>query len=249
MRDFNAGRGDVSIGRGTSPEDLRDASARLKEIQEELLQMELAPETTHGEDRLDRYEREMRLRYMREEFQASTDVQIPQPRNTALLALVMTVASFLMCAFCAGGTYFGLQLLSQTPSPQTTSDGFWQSVEAADYSTAHDSYLAPSLTVAQNVEQFTTVAQQADTSYGKVISAKMVSTQMSGTTEAIITYSVVRAGTKGHQITYSVAITLTLKQNSWSIADYANAFTPPSSRIPAPLVRAPSPVAAVSLSA
>jgi hypothetical protein len=78
------------------------------------------------------------------------------------------------------------------------------------------------------VEQFTAIAKQADTSYGKVLSAKMLSTQMSGSSEAIITYTVVRAGAKNHQVTYPVAITLTLKQNTWTISDYANAFAPGS---------------------
>ena len=241
MREFDPGRSDVSAGHAAGPEDLHEASVRYKEIQEELRQMELAPETRHGEDRLDRYEREMRLRSMREEFQANAESQIPQPRNSAMLALVMTVASFLMCAFCAGGTYFGLQLLGQAPNPQTVSDGFWHSIVGGDYATAHDSYLSPSLAGAQNVEQFTAIAQQADTTYGKVVSATVVSTQMSGTTEAIITYSVVRAGTKGKQQTYPVAITLTLHQNAWSIADYGIAFTPSSTNVPTPprLARAP----------
>jgi hypothetical protein len=244
MREFNPGRADVSTGRATPPEDLREASARYKEIQEELLQMELAPETTRGEDRLERYEREMRLRAMREEFQAGTESQVPQPRNTAMLALVMTVASFLMCAFCAGGTFFGLQLLTQAPNPQTISDGFWQSVEGGDYSTAHDSYLSPSLASAQNVEQFTKIAQQADTTYGKVLSAKVLTTQMNGASQAVFTYTVVRAGTNGHQSSYPVALTLTLKQKAWAITDYGTAFSPSSSRAPSslPLARAPAPV-------
>jgi hypothetical protein len=248
MRDFDPGRSEPSIGRGTPPEDLREATIRFKETQEELRQMEFAPETKRGEDRLDRYEREVRLRSMREDFQAGAESQIPRPRNTAFLALVMTVASFLMCAFCAGGTFFGLQLLGQAPNPQTSSDGFWQSVKGADYTTAHDSYLSPGLAGTQNVQQFSQIAQQADTKYGKVTSANVLTTQMNGRTEALITYTVVRAGgTSGSNKSYPVVITLELRQNAWSISDYGNAFSPSASSIPSerPLARAPANVARV----
>lgn len=249
MRDYNQGRPDVSVTQRASPEELREASARYKDLQEELRQMELAPETTHGEDRLDRYERELRLRALREDFQASTDSPFPRPRNTALLALVMTVASFLMCAFCAGGTYFGLKLLTQAPSPQTTSDNFWQSVEAGDYASAHDNDLSPILASTQNLEQFTKIAQQADTTYGKVLSATVLSTQMNGTTQALITYTVVRAGTKGKQNSYPVTVTLTLKQNAWTITDYGNAFAPATSLLPGRASQARAPARSARLAA
>jgi hypothetical protein len=221
MREFDPRGADVSMGRGATPGDLRDAPQRYKELQEELRQIELAPETKHGEDRLERYERELRLRSMREDFQANAEAQIPQPRNTAMLAVIMTVASFLLCAACAGGTFFGLQLLTQAPDAQTTANGFWSSVTAADYATAHDTYLSPSLRASEDLDQFTTIAQQADTSYGKVSSVALVQQQTAGN-QVTLTYTIVRS----NKLTYPVTLVLTLRQNNWTISDYGNTFSP-----------------------
>jgi NTF2-like N-terminal transpeptidase domain len=226
MREFNRRRVAAARSRRATPEDLREASQRYKEIQEELLQLNLAPETTRGEDRLDRYERGLRLRALREEFQASAENAVPQPRNSVLLALVMTVGSFLMCAFCAGGTYYGLQYLNQTPSPTATADQFWSSMAAADYTTVHDSYLSPTLSVGQSADQFSKVAAQADTQYGKVTSATLSQQDTSAKTVAKLTYTVVRTLPGGKTLRYAVTLTLVLRQSSWTISDYGTLLTP-----------------------
>ena len=37
-----------------------------------------------------------------------------------MLALVMTIGSFLTCAFCAGGFYFAYNALNYNPGPSAT---------------------------------------------------------------------------------------------------------------------------------
>ncbi|HEX9057477.1 MAG TPA: hypothetical protein VF818_08070 [Ktedonobacterales bacterium] len=232
MREFNRRVANAQSGRAT-PEELREATQRYKELQDELRQMDLSPETRNGEERLDRYERELRLRAMREDFQANAETPLPQPRNSAMLALIMTVASFLLCAFCAGGTYTGLLLLNQTPNPQTAADAFWSALEGAssatDYQSIHDTYLAPSLRVAQSGDQFATLAMQADKQFGKVTSASLSKSDTATSNQATLTYTVTRTDANGAKKTYAVTLALTLRQNSWAISDYSNLFTPATS--------------------
>jgi hypothetical protein len=223
MREFNRWRRAAAQGGGASPSELREASERYKEIQEELRTMDLAPETRHGEERLDRYERDLRLRAMREEFQATAEAQLPPPQRTGpMMALVMTVASFLLCSFCAGGTYFGLLLVTQKPSAQSVADSFWSSMEATDYTSAH-SYFSP--TVQLTADQFDTQAKAADTQYGAVVSATVSPHQESASqTTTVLNYNVRRS--KG--TTYPVTITLDSIQGNWGISDYGAALAPPS---------------------
>src|SRR5215469_7329912 len=89
--------------RRATSEELRDAAKRVKEIEGELLQIDLQPETRWGESRLARYQRVLRLRSMRQHFQAVRPLDTSDQPNGALLALAMTVMTVLLCAFCAGG--------------------------------------------------------------------------------------------------------------------------------------------------
>jgi hypothetical protein len=232
-RSFGSGR------RRISPDELRDASARYKEIQGELSQISLAPETRNGEDRLDRYDRELRLRAMREDFQATAQTPLPmQQRSGVLLALVMTVASFLLCAFCAGGTYFGLVLLNTRPDPQTVADGFWTAMQARDYATAHDNYLSPVLRFQLAVDEFARQAQIADSNDGVIQSVTPISTAQThatiGTSQASLPYQVTRAGTAGKPYVTTITLVLVLSQNSWGINDIGALLIPPVPATPTP---------------
>lgn len=234
MREFNRRRTAEARSRRATPDELRDATQRYKEIQDELRQMDLSREAKQGEDRLDRYERELRLRAMREDFQATTDAPLPTPRNGVMLALIMTVASFLLCAFCAGGTYYGLLLLNQAPTAQATASGFWTDIVGGDYTSAHDDYLAPTLAVAQTSDSFTKLGQAADQQYGKVTSATLIQQSTPTTTQALLTYTVARTSASGKKVTYPVILTLVLRQKSWSISDYGALFTPAGTGLAAP---------------
>jgi hypothetical protein len=237
MRDpdwsFNSGR------RHISPDELRDASARYKEIQGELSQIDIAPETRNGEDRLDRYDRELRLRAMREDFQANAQTPLPQQqRNTTLLALVMTVASFLLCAFCAGGTYFGLALLNTRPDPQSVADGFWSAMQARDYGTAHDNYLSPVLRFQLSVDEFSRQAQIADSNDGVIQNVTPISDSKThasiGNTQAALPYQVTRAGTAGKPYVTTITLSLVVSQNAWGISDIGQLLSPPVPATPTP---------------
>jgi hypothetical protein len=227
MREFNR-RSAGASGTHATPAELRDATQRHKELQDELRQMELAPETRNGEDRLDRYERELRLRAMREDFQAVAETPPPQQRGGVALALVMTVASFLLCAFCAGGTYFGLILLNQKPDARATADGFWSTMESPDYLTAHDSYLTPVFRFQLPVDEFNKEATAADASDGRITSVVFKQQTTSGSSQSSLTYQVTRAGTNGKPVNYTVTLTLQLAQNAWGISDLGKTLTPPA---------------------
>jgi hypothetical protein len=232
-RSIGSGRRRISAG------ELREASARYKEIQGELSQIGIAPETRNGEDRLDRYDRELRLRAMREDFQATAQTPMPMPqRNTAMLALVMTVASFLLCAFCAGGTYFGLVLLNSRPDPQTVADGFWSSMQARDYSTAHDNYLSPVLRFELGVDEFSRQARIADSNDGVIQKVTPISNAQThasvGSSQAALPYEVTRAGTAGKPYVTTITLILMLSQNSWGINDMGQLLSPPVPATPTP---------------
>lgn len=245
MREFNRRRAAAARSRRATPEDLREASQRYKEIQEELRQLDLAPETRHGEERLDRYERELRLRSMREDFQATVETPLPQPRNSAMLALVMTVASFLLCSFCFGGTYFALQYFTQAPSAQSTASDFWTTMENSDYNAVQSTYLSQALRVSQSADQFAQLAAAADKQYGRVTAATFVSQSSTSTTQTALTYTVVRTAANGKQTMYPVVLTMTLRQNAWTIGDYGNLFQPSAtSRIVSPALALSQPLMA-----
>ena len=66
VRDLNRRRVARAKSHKASPRELREAKVRLKEIEEELRTVPLAPETKRGEDRERRYTRILRLRALRE---------------------------------------------------------------------------------------------------------------------------------------------------------------------------------------
>lgn len=209
---------------GATPEELRDALQRNKERQEELRQVQLAHETKLGEDRLDRYERALRLQAMRDQFQDATGTYPRPTRNAPMLALIMTLSSFLLCAFCAGSTYFGLQLLNQKPSATDVANGFWSAMQAKDYQTAHDSYLAPALTLQLPSDSFTTQAQQADSIAGPITGEALVKQETLAPTSLTMTYAVTRTDTRNGKHLYNVTLALQQVRGSWSIADIGAVF-------------------------
>lgn len=234
MREFDRRRlAEAKSGRAT-PEELREAAQRYKEQQDELRKTALMPETKQGEERLDRYEREQRLQAMRDQFQDATGTYPRPPRNSALLALVMAVSSFLLCAFCGGSTYFGLQLLNQKPSATEVANSFWTSMEAKDYTTAHDAYISPSLTLQLTMDTFTTQAQQVDAQLGPITAVALVRQVTTSKTSVSLTYAVTR--TNSHNGKHLADVTLILQQvrNNWGISDIGTLFTTPVTPSTAP---------------
>jgi hypothetical protein len=234
MRELNR-RVAQARSRRATPGELRDARERYKELQEELRRLELAPETRQGEDRLDRYERAQRLQALREEFQATAENPLQEPRNSMFLALIMTVASFLLCSFGAGGTYFALLLISQKPTAQSTADGFWQAVINRDYQTAHDNYFAPVLRVQLTSDQFVQEANATDALFGPIVSAVLSKQSGDQQTVAQLTYSVERTNsTTGKTVSYPVTLSLATHQGSWGITDMGATIVPTAAGVPAP---------------
>ncbi|HEV7126223.1 MAG TPA: hypothetical protein VGN32_02140 [Ktedonobacterales bacterium] len=226
MSEFDRRRLAEARSQRATPEELREATQRYKELQEELRQLNLNPEARHGEERLDRYEREMRLQTMREEFQIAADVHPPRLKNTWMLALVMTVSSFLMCAFCAGGTYYGLTLLNQKPAAVDTGSSFWSAMSAKDYQSAHDADLAPVLGIQLTFTAFDTQAKQVDAQYGPVTGYALLKQDTPSATNVTLTYTVTRTSGTNHKFTYPVVLTLQFIQNAWKISDIGALFTP-----------------------
>src|SRR5215469_12049083 len=70
--------------RRATPGELREAGKRLKELEQELQQLQLLPETKHGEEREQRYERLLRIRGMREEFQGDRPLEETTPSKSLL---------------------------------------------------------------------------------------------------------------------------------------------------------------------
>jgi hypothetical protein len=212
-----------------SPEELREASKRLKEIEDELSQRDLLPETKQGEERERRYARLLRIRSLRDEFQSERPLEELNASRSLLLAIVMTVASFLLCAGCAGGAFFALQLANQKPDPTVTTANFWDNMEHQQYAQIHNSELSPTLRVRNDESTFVSQANQADKDYGQVASA--VATGQAGdmTKTAQLTYAV----TRGNH-TYNVTLTLSTHSGTWGIDDLGAAIDPSSAGVPSP---------------
>ncbi len=240
MRDFTRRQMAQAKSRRATPEELREARERLKEIDAELAQMELAPETTKGEERELRYERILRLRAMRDDFVRQYPIEEPRRLNGVVLAVVMTVASFLLCVFCAGGVYGAYSLVNQKPDPTATADAFWTSMEQQDYAGVHENYLSPNLRFEQAQQQFVVQARQADDNYGNVTNYTLISKSGDMTQTETLTYSV----TRGNKATYKVVLVLTQHSGVWGVNDLGAALNPQSAGLPAPSPTAqPSPTA------
>lgn len=220
--------------RATS-EELREAGKRVKEIEQEFRQLDLSPETRHGEERLDRYSRLLRLREMREDFQTSRPLELPKQPNSYLLAIVMTIASFMLCASCVLGGFVGLQLVHQKPDPMATASGYWYDMENQRYADLQSSYLSPTLRV-QYQSQFLSLANTADQEFGIVTNATLTHQAGNMTTTAQLTYAVTRA----NHITYTTTITLTQHGGTWGVDDLGATIDPTKAGIPAPATPTPT---------
>ena len=164
----------VAKSHRATPEELREAAKRVKEIEVELGKLDIQPETKVGETRQQRYARVLKLRSMREEFQGDRALEVHNPPRSMAVALIMTVASFLLCAFCVGGSYFALQIVNQKPDPSATVQNFWDDMEHKNYVDLHDNYLSPTLRVELDQARLSAEASQADNNFGQVSSYKLL---------------------------------------------------------------------------
>src|SRR5262249_18818623 len=151
---------------------------------------------------------------MRDDFTSVRPLEDLNPSRSLMLAIVMTVASFLLCAGCAGGAFFALQIVNQKPDPNAIGVTFWDYMEHQQYAEIHSSVLSPTLRVRYDQSTFVAQANQADKDFGQVASA--VATGHSGdmTTTALLKYAV----TRGNH-TYNVTLTLTTHGGNWGIDD------------------------------
>ncbi|HEX8032823.1 MAG TPA: hypothetical protein VF510_03205 [Ktedonobacterales bacterium] len=219
--------------RRATPEELREAGKRVKEIEQELLQIDLLPETKNGEDRESRYTRVLRLRDLRDQFAAIRPLEVQGQPNSLLLSVVMFVASFVLCAVCAGGAFVGVQFINQKPNPTDTANAFWTTLEgdSSGYGTIQSTYLSPVLRVQYNQQQFIAQALQADTDFGRVMSAVQTSQPVGDLNQSVtIKYHV----TRGTHNAYDTTLTLTLHAGAWGIDDMGAAITPTNAGLPAP---------------
>lgn len=218
--------------RRASPEELKEASKRVKEIEQEMRELEMRPETRKGEERAQRYGRLLRLRNMREAFTATRPQEAPRPLNSIALSLVMLFASVALCAFCVGGVYAGVVYLRQKPDPIATATAFWETMEAQKYTLVESTYLSPTLRVQYSNGLFETTAQAADAGYGDITNATLL--QQSGDMQqtATLTYLIQRTGSA--TVTYKATIVLTLHGGSWGVDDLGNTLAPDKAGLPAP---------------
>lgn len=227
MRDINRSRmAAAAKSRRATPEELREARNRVKEIDAELRQLELSPETKRGEDREQRYERVLRLRQMREQFTSRYPALEQRGMNSIVLASVMAIMSLLTCVFCGGGFYFAYSALTFNPGPESVATTFWSDVEAQNYQDAYSNMLNSTLRGQINLQQFLSDAQQADTDYGPVKTATLVSPPGNPTTDAKMVYKVTRQKIGQAPITYNATILMTSQANTWGITDLGASIYP-----------------------
>jgi hypothetical protein len=215
-----------------SPDELRDAGKRVKELEQELLlAVPLQPETKLGEERQARYSRVLRLRGLRDDFLRMRPLQTDHPSGM-LLAIIMAVASFMLCGFCAGGTLVGLQVLNYKPSPIDTATAFWQAVETQNYLLVHSAYLSPTLRVQYDTTQaLSNYAEPADQYYGLVTNFTLSKEQGDMVQNAVLTYVVTRGTNKA----YKATLTLDLFGGAWGIDDLGSSLEPWADKsLPAP---------------
>ena len=210
-----------------TPEELREARDRLKEIEAELTQIGLLPETKNGEEREKRYERVLRLREMRDDFERRYPIRRPRQPNSLTLALVMTVASFLVCALCGGTFYAAYSYFTLKPDPVATGDLFWSDMKSQSYGDIRSNLMTAVLRVSTDPGQFSSTAEQTDKQFGVVTAYTLTSELGDLTQNATLVYSVTR--TQGsHKTTYSATLQLQYASGSWAISNYGSAFTPPA---------------------
>lgn len=233
MREFNRRQMAAARSRRATPDELREARERLKEIDAELKQTELLPETKNGEEREQRYQRVLRLRAMRDEFARKVPPQKPNHPNSIVLSLFMIVGSFLICSVCGGGTFFILRFVTQKPDPTVTSSGFWDDMMAQNYVDLHENFLYPTLRVQRSTEIFVSDAHTADQTYGKVTDAQLISVPDNATQvdDVQVTYMVTRtAGSTSFH--YNVTLELQLHSGVWGVSDFGDTFAPTGPGVP-----------------
>ncbi len=223
--------------RRATPEELRDAGKRIKELEQELRQLELLPETRRGEERELRYQRLLRIRSMREDFQGERPLEETSAPKSLLLAGAMVIATLLLCMSCIGGGVAALALVNQKPDPTATASTFWDDMKAQKYVDIHSNLLSPTLRVHYDQNSFVTLADQADNDFGAVTSAVQIGQSGDMQQTAGFTYSVTRGS---H--TYKVTLTLRLHAGIWGIDDLGAAIDPTLAGLPAPTpTAAPTP--------
>lgn len=245
MRDITRARMSAAAkSRRASAKDLREAQERIKEIDAELRQIELQPETKQGEEREARYQRVLRLRQMRSEFESRYPVREEKQPNSLMLALVMTVGSFLVCAFCAGGFYFAFNALNYNPGPTATAATFWSDAQSQSYQDIYLNVLATNLRLQIAQAQFSQDARQADTDYGPITNAVLTTPSSDikpNATSATLTYTVTRTKSGKKPVNYKVTLVLAESNNSWSVTDFGAAIYPTEAGLPAVTPTAPTP--------
>jgi len=232
VREFNRREMAAAKSRRATPAELREARERLKEIDAELQQMELLPETKNGEEREQRYERVLRLRAMRDEFARKVPPLKANHPNGILLSLFMIVASVLVCGVCGGGSFYLLRYITQKPDPTATSSGFWDDMKAQNYIDLHENLLTSILRVQRNSDVFVTDAKTADDLYGKVTDAQLIGVpdNASQSNDVKLTYTV----TRGSKVKYNVTLELQFisASNSWGVSDFGDTFSPTGPGVP-----------------
>jgi hypothetical protein len=230
VREFNRRQMAAAKSRRATPAELREARERLKEIDAELKQTELLPETKNGEEREQRYQRVLRLRAMRDEFARKVPPQKANHPNSLLLSLFMIVGSFLICGVCGGGAFFVLRFVTQKPDPVVTSSGYWDDMKAQNYVDLHENFLFPTLRVQQSTETFVADAKSADQSYGTVTDAELISAPDNTTQvdDVKLTYTV----TRGNKVHYNVTLELQLHSGVWGVSDLGDSFAPSGPGVP-----------------
>lgn len=220
--------------RRASPRELRQAAKRLREIQDELKQIELTPEAKQGEDRASRYSRVLRLRTMREDFEARMPRRDPDHPNGTLLALVMTIASFFLCASCVIVSLGIVQLINQKPDPTTAANGFWSAMEQKDYAQVRTNFFSSTLRVTFDQSQFADAAKQADDSYGSITNAVIQGpAQGDPNTRVTVTYLVTRSK-NSKSVSYKATLALLLHGGTWGVDDLGATIDPHAAGLPSP---------------
>ncbi len=233
MREFNRREMAAAKSRRATPAELREARERLKEIDAELQQMELLPETKNGEEREQRYERVLRLRAMRDDFSRKVPPLKANHPNSILLSLFMIVASVLICGVCGGGSFYLLRYITQKPDPTATSSGFWDDMKTQNYIDLHDNLLSSTLRVQRTPDVFVNDAKTADDVYGNVTDAQLIGApdNAAQADDVKLTYAV----TRGSKVKYNVTLELQYRATptpSWGVSDFGDTFAPTGPGVP-----------------
>lgn len=242
MSDTNRSRmAAAAKARRATPEELREASSRVKEIDAELRALELAPETKHGEERAARYERVVRLREMRQEFFARYP-GLSQGSNGLILATGMTILTILACIFFSAGAYFAYSALTYVSPPSSVASTYWSDLEAKDYTDAYNNILSSNLRTSLQSTQFQSDAQQADQDYGSITSAVYVSQSGDQKTSEKLVYKVTRTKQGASPIVYNTTLQMTYGATTgWVINDMGASIYPTFAGVkPVPTSVAPS---------